>query len=132
MLDKSRTLLTQRPLWIISRYENKRMEVFTTGLELDGGFVGVFSFEEEAEAFLWLLGDEEKKKGWQSEQTTPGELVLVLLEACAEVKRVVLDPLPLALGREMLPVVSVNRDVFLQYQLKERRRVAGEPAPSVS
>jgi hypothetical protein len=83
--------------------------------------VGVFSFEEEAEAFLWLLGDEEeKKKGWQSEQTTPGELVSVLLEACAEVKRVVLDPLPLALGREMLPVVSVNRDVFLRCLSEER------------
>ena len=132
MLDKSRTLLTQRPLWIISRYENNRMEVFTTGLELDGGFVGVFSFEEEAEAFLWLLGDDGKKKGWQSEQTTPGELVSVLLEACAEVKRVVLDPLPLALGREMLPVVSVNRDVFLRGLSEERRRVAGEPAPSIS
>jgi hypothetical protein len=60
MLDKSRTLLTPRPLWVITRYENNRMEVFTTGLELDGGFVGVFSFEEEAEAFLWLLGDDEK------------------------------------------------------------------------
>ena len=132
MLDKSRTLLTQRPLWIISRYENNRMEVFTTGLELDGGFVGVFSFEEEAEAFLWLLGDDEKKKGWHSEQTTPGELVWVLLEACADVKRVVLDPLPLALGREMLPVVSVNRDVFLRGLSEERRRVAGEPAPNIS
>ncbi len=131
MLNKSRSR-TRRPLWIIASYQNNRMEVLTTGLDLDGGFVGVFSFEEEAEAFLWLLGDEEKKKGWHSEQTTPGELVSVLLEACADVKRVVLDPLPLALGREMLPLDSMSSDLFLQYQLKERRRVAGEPAPSIS
>ena len=131
MLDKSRTLLPPRPLWIITRYENNRMEVFTTGVDHDEGFVGVFSFEEEAEAFLWLLGDDEKK-GWHSEQTTPGELVSVLFGACADMKRVVLDPLPLALGRGMLPLMSVNRDVFLRCLLEESRRVAGEPAPSAS
>ena len=27
--------------------------------ELDGGFLAAFSYEEEAEAFLWLLGDDE-------------------------------------------------------------------------
>ncbi len=112
MPNKSGTL-TRRPLWIITSYENNRMEVFTAGLDPDGGFLAVFSFEEEAEAFLWLLGDDEKK-GWHSEETTSGELVSVLLGPCADVKRVVLDPLPLPLGRAMLPVVSVNRDAFLR------------------
>lgn len=118
MLNKSRAI-TRRPFWIITSYENNRMDALTLGPDLDGGFLAVFSFEEEAEAFLWLLGDDEKK-GWQSEQTTAGELVSVLSGPCADVKRVVLDPLPLPLGRAMLPVVSVKRDAFLRCLSEER------------
>ena len=129
MPNKSRAV-TRRPLWIISSYENNRMDALTIDPDLDGGFLAVFSFEEEAEAFLCLLEDDEKKKGWQSEQTTVGGLVSVLLGPCAGVNGVALDPLPL--GRAMLPLVSMNRDPFFQYLLEERRGVAGELAPSAS
>ena len=78
------------------------------------------------------MGDDEKKKGWQSEQTTAEGLVSVLLGPCANVKGVALDPLPLELSREMLPMVSMSRDLFLQHLLEERRRVAGELASSAS
>lgn len=122
MLNKSRAV-ARRPLWIITSYEDNRMDALTLGADLDGGFLAVFSFEEEAEAFLWLLGDDEKKKGWQSEQTTAGELVSVLSGPCADVKRMVLDPLPLPLGRAMPPVVSVKRDAFLRYLSKERANI---------
>jgi hypothetical protein len=122
MLNKSRAI-TRRPLWIITSYENNRMDAFTLGPDFDGGFLAVFSFEEEAAAFLWLLGDDEKKKGWQSEQTTSGELVSLLSGPCADVKRVVLDPLPLPLGRAMLPVVSVKRDAFLRFLSEERANI---------
>jgi hypothetical protein len=44
---------------------------------------------------------------------------------------VALDPLPLPMGRAMLPLVSMNRDPFFQYLLEERRG-AGELAPSAS
>ena len=118
--------LTVRPLWIITRYEDDRMEALTIGPHLDESFLALFSYEEEAEAFVCLLGDDEKQKGWRSEQTTAAELVLVLLGPCAEVKGVALDPLPLELSREMLPLVSMSRDHFLQYLLVERRRAAGE------
>ena len=134
MPNKSRAV-TRRPLWIISCYENNRMDTLTIGPDLDGGFLAVFSFEEEAEAFLCLLGDEEKeeeKKGWHSEQTTAGGLVSVLLGPCAHVNGVALDPLPLPLGRAMLPLVSMSRDPFFRYLLEERRGVAGELAPSAS
>ena len=79
MPTKSRTL-TRRPLWIISSYQNNRMETLTIGPELDGGFLAAFSYEKEAEAFLWHLGDDEKEKGWQSEQGTAKGLVSALLE----------------------------------------------------
>jgi hypothetical protein len=120
MPTKSRAL-TVRPLWIITRYEDNRMDALTIGSDLDGGFLALFSYEEEAEAFVCFLGDGEKEKGWRSEQTTAAELVSVLYEPCANIKGVVLDPLPLELSREMLPLVSMSRDRFLQYLLEERR-----------
>ena len=123
--------LTVRPLWIITSYENNQMEALTIGPHLDERFLALFSYEQEAEAFLCLLGDD-KKKGWRSERTTAAELVSVLLGPCAEVKGVALDPLPMALSREMLPLVSMSRDLFLQYLLEEHRGAAEEFAPSAS
>ena len=133
MLNKSRALL-RRPLWIITSNQNNRMEVLTIDTDVAGGFLAVFSFEEEAEAFLGLLVDgEANRKGWRSEQTKAGELVSVLLgPSCVEVKRVALDPLPLPQGRAMLPLVSVNRETFLQYLSEEGRGMAAELASSVS
>ena len=123
----------RRPLWIITTNQNNRMEVLTIDPDVEAGFLAIFSFEEEAQAFLGLLGDEEKKKRWQSEQTKAGELVSVLLgPSCAEVKRVALDPLPLPQGRAMLPLVSVNRETFLQYLSEEGRGMAAELASSAS
>ena len=124
--------LTVRPLWIITRYEDNRMEALTVGSDLEGGFLALFSYEEEAEAFLLLLGDDEKRKRWQSEQTTVGGLVSVLLGPCADVKGVALDPLPMALSREMLPLFSMSRDLFLQYLLEERGGTAEELALGAS
>ena len=123
MVSESSALL-RRPLWIITSYQNDQMELLTIDPDLDGGFLAVFSFEEEAEAFLCLLEDDEKKKGWQSEQTTVGGLVSILLGPCAGVNGVALDPLPLPLGRAILPLVSMNRDPFFQYLLEDRRGVA--------
>jgi hypothetical protein len=132
MLSKSRALI-RRPLWIITSYQNKRMEVLTIDPDVEGSFLAVFSFEEEAEAFLGLLVDgEENRKGWRSEQKKAGELVSVLLGPCAGVERVALDPLPLPAGRAMLPLVSVSRDTFLGYLSEEGRRMAEELALSSS
>ena len=92
----------------------------------DGGFLPVLSFKEEAETFLWLLGDEEKEMGWRSRETTTGELVSMLLTPCANVKWVALDPLPLSFGRATLPFVSINRERFVQELMEERKELAGE------
>jgi hypothetical protein len=104
----------RRPLWIIQRYRNNRMDVFTIDPHGDGGFLAVFSFEEEA--FLSLSGDDRKSSsGWQGRETSPGELVSVLLEPCAGVRRVALDSLPSSssYGEVFLPLVSVNRRRFV-------------------
>ena len=132
MLSKSRALI-RRPLWIIISYQNKRMEVLTIDPDVEGSYLAVFSFEEEAEAFLGLLLDgEEDRKGWRSEQKKAGELVSVLLGPCAGVERVALDPLPLPVGRAMLPLVSVSRDAFLGYLSEEGGGMEEELALSSS
>ena len=132
MLSKSRALI-RRPLWIIISYQNKRMEVLTIDSYAEGDSLAVFSFEEEAEAFLGLLLDgEENSKGWRSEQKKAGELVSVLLGPCAGVERVALDPLPLPVGRVMLTLVSVSRDAFLGYLSEEDGGMAEELALSTS
>ena len=125
MLIKKSCALLRRPLWIITSYQNHQMELLTIDADVDGCFLAVFSFEEEAEAFLHLSVDGEKKE-WQSKQTKAGELVSVLLGPYAHVKQVALDPLPLPLGRAMLALVSVNWDTFLQYLLEDRNGMTEE------
>ncbi len=51
---ESRGLLTRRPLWLIACYQNNRMRMLTVDPGGDGGFLPVFSFEEEAQTFLAL------------------------------------------------------------------------------
>ena len=130
MLNKSKALI-RRPLWIITSYQNDQMELLTIDPDVEGSFLAVFSFEEEAQAFLHLSVDGEKKE-WQSRQTEAGELVSVLLGPCADVKQVAFDPLPLPLGRAMLPLVSVNRDTFLQYLLEDGKGMTEELSSSQS
>jgi hypothetical protein len=125
MLNKKSSALLRRPLWIITSYQNDQMELLTIDAGVDGCFLAVFSFEEEAEAFLHLSVDGEKKE-WQSKQTKAGELVSVLLGPYAHVKQVALDPLPLPLGRAMLALVSVTWDTFLGYLLEDRKGITEE------
>ena len=121
--------LTRRPLWIITSYQNNRMDALTLDPDSDGGFLAVFSFKEEAEAFLNLLEDDQKND-WRSRQTAAGELVSILLGPCAGVKGVALDPLPVLFSRAMLRFVSVNRERFVQDLLKEHKGLPGELVPA--
>jgi hypothetical protein len=124
MLTRSRGLTT-RPLWIIQSYQNSRMDVFTIDPDSDGGFLAVFSFKEEIEAFLTLLEDGQKSD-WQSRQTSTGELVSILLGPCVGVRRVALDPLPLSCCRVALPLVSVDKERFVQELMGGLKGLAGE------
>ena len=128
MLSRSRGL-SRRPLWIIQSYQNNRMDVFTIDPDNDGGFLAVFSFKEEAEVFLSLLEDHQKSD-WHSKQTSAGELVSVLLGPCAGVRRVALDPLPLSCWGVTLPLVSVDKERFVQELMEEFRGLAGELVPA--
>ena len=124
MLNKS-SALGLRPLWILTSYQHNQMEPLTLDPNGDGGFLPVFSFEEEAQAFLQLSGDAEKKREWRIRATSPGELISLLLALCAQVKQVALDPLPLSCGRAVLPFISVKRNRFVKELMGEGREAAG-------
>jgi hypothetical protein len=129
MLNKRRGALGKRALWILTSYQHNQIEPLTIDPDRDGGSLPVFSFKEEAEAFLELLGEEGKERGWRSTETSPGELISVLLAPCAKVKQVALDPLPLSCGKAVLPFMSVKRNHFVQYLMEEGRRMTGELLP---
>ena len=132
--SKARGLLRRRrrPLWIIASHKNNRMEVLTLAPDGSGGgggcYVPVFSFEEEAQTFLCLLEDNEKKKmEWSTRQTAPGELISVLNAPCAHARGVALDPLPpLPFCRAMPPLVRIKREPFVRYLMEERQECSGK------
>ena len=135
--SKARGLLSRRRrplLWIISCNQNNRMEVLTIapdGRGSGGGcYVPVFSFEEEAQTFLCLLEDDEKKKmEWSTRQTAPGELISVLYASCVHTREVVIDPLPpLPFCKAMPPLVRVKRELFVRYLMEERKECSGKVA----
>jgi hypothetical protein len=122
--------LTLRPLWIITSYQNNRINTLTIDSDGNNGgddFLPVFSFEEEAEAFLHCFETDEER-GWRRRETAPGELVSILMGPCARVRWVALDPLPLGTWwfAEALPLVSLTRERFVRALLGER----GVPAKS--
>ena len=71
----------------------------------------VFSFEEEAEMFLYLGGYVDC--GWRARESCAGELVSVLLGPCLDVEGVALDPLPGMLEEGTIGLVGVGRGRFL-------------------
>ena len=123
--------LARRPLWIITCYRNNRMDVLTVDPDGDdGGSLPVFSFKEEAQTYLSLSENDQEGRRWRIRETTAGELVSVLLAPCADVRQVMLDPLPLSLGRLMAPLCSVAREWFLEELMGSRREPTGELVPA--
>lgn len=76
----------------------------------------IFSFEEEAEAFLRLGTPEPGTSGadWRARKTTAGELTSLLHGPCAGVKRVTLDPLPVVDGAIVFDLLGSGRKDFLK------------------
>src|SRR5918997_5490298 len=104
---------TQR-YWVIAKDAKDRfgqLELLTLDLDGAGEALPVFSFEEEAEMFHWLQRAEE---GREVRETTPGQLVSILYGPCADVGRVMLDPLP-EIGLSMqISLLGMDRNDFVE------------------
>ena len=104
---------TQR-YWVIARDAKDgfgQLELLTVDLDGTGEALPVFSFEEEAEMFLWLQTTEE---GQEVRETTPGQLVSILYGPCADVGRVMLDPLPEIGARMQISLLGMDRNDFVE------------------
>jgi hypothetical protein len=108
---------TQR-YWIIAKEAKdgfgrpaSQPDLLTVDLDGTGQALPVFSFEEEAETFLWLQRTED---GREVRETTPEELVSILYGPCADVGRVMLDPLPEIGVRMQNSLLGMDRNDFVE------------------
>ena len=104
---------TQR-YWVIAKDAKDgfgQLELLTVDLDGTGEALPIFSFEEEAEMFLWRQRTEE---GHEVRETTPGQLVSILYGPCAHVGRVMLDPLPEIGARMQISLLGMDRNDFVE------------------
>src|SRR5215208_7223092 len=104
---------TQR-YWVIAKDAKDglgQLELLTLDLDGTGETLPVFSFEEEAQMFLWLQRTED---GREVRETTPGQLVSILYGPCAHVGRVMLDPLPEIGVRMQISLLGMDRNDFVE------------------
>jgi hypothetical protein len=119
----TRSRASRRPLWLIAKHDDGRMDVLTLEPDRNGEEEAwpVFSYEEEAEAFLRL---QEPGKGWRARETTVGELVSLLYGHYKSIEKVVLDPLPVAVdSRVVVDLTGLGRENFLAV---DRRSLANQ------
>ena len=101
---------TQR-YWVIAKDGFGQPDLLTVDLDGAGQALPVFSFEEEAEMFLWLQTTEDER---EVRETTPGQLVSILYGPCADVGRVMLDPLPEIGARMQNSLLGMDRNDFVE------------------
>jgi hypothetical protein len=100
--------------WVIAKDAKDgfgQPDLLTVDLDGTGEALPVFSFEEEAEMFLWLQTTED---GQEVRETTPGQLVSILYGPCADVRRVMLDPLPEIGVRMQISLLGMDRNDFVE------------------
>jgi hypothetical protein len=102
---------TQR-YWVIAKDGFGQPDLLTVDLDGAGQALPVFSFEEEAEMFLWLQTTEDGRE--EVRETTPGQLVSILYGPCADVGRVMLDPLPEIGARMQNSLLGMDRNDFAE------------------
>jgi hypothetical protein len=109
----SRQAWTQR-YWVIAKDAKDgfgRPDLLAVDLDGTGQALPIFSFEEEAEMFLWLQTTED---GREVRETTPEQLVSILYGPCANVGRVMLDPLPEIGARMQNSLLGMDRNDFVE------------------
>ena len=109
-----------RRYWVIAKDAQDgfgRPDLLTVDLDGTGQALPVFSFEEEAERFLWLQTTEDGRE--EVRETTPEQLVSNLCGPCAEdVGRVMLDPLPEIGARMQNSLLGMDRNDFVESVLR--------------
>ena len=97
--------------WVIAKDGLGQPDLLTVDLDGAGEALPVFSFEEEADMFHLLQTTED---GREVRETTPGQLVSILYGPCADVGRVMLDPLPEIGARLQISLLGMDRNDFVE------------------
>src|SRR5215216_7803466 len=100
--------------WVIARDAKDgfgQPDLLTVDFDGAGEALPIFSFEEEAEMFLWLQTTED---GREVREITPGQLVSILYGPCTDVERVMLDPLPEIGARVQISLLGMDRHDFVE------------------
>jgi hypothetical protein len=111
-IDARGSVTPYTPYWLIVSHHGLRTSVFTIRLAGGEEVLPVFGHAEEAETFLQVLGG----SGWQIRETGAGELVSVLFDRYASIRKIALDPLAPVAGAEVLVnLVSLGREDFVEH-----------------
>ena len=129
----ARSRAGRRPLWLIAGRNHGSMNVLTVNTGGGKEILPLFSYEDEAEAFLYLGGAPEAD--WRAREVPLEELVSVLYGACARVERVALDPLPMVEGNVEVDLATMGRERFVRHLMSgdsddENTREAADIASS--
>ncbi len=106
--------------WLIVERESFRTNAYTIP---DADTLPVFSHEREAQTFLRLEG---LVGGWQTRETSEGELISLLLGLCARVRKVALDPTAETGPNPPSDLVNVQSRTFVDFLMRHSRTGAGE------
>jgi hypothetical protein len=113
---RSSRLCTHSAWWLAARHRDSQTEVL---ILTHGGYemLPVFSFREEAEMYLRIeaLGGD-----WQVREMSAGDLVSLLHEKCAIVRRVALDLLPGTWADEVAELVVLDCERFVSRVVRGR------------
>lgn len=113
---RSSRLCTHSAWWLVARHSDSQSEVL---IVTHGGseMLPVFSFREEAEMYLRIeaLGGD-----WQVREMSAGDLVSLLHEKCATVRRVALDLLPGTWADEVAELVGLDCERFVSRVVRGR------------
>jgi hypothetical protein len=110
LIDGEKTRHSGRSYWIVARRETGRSAPFIVTLPEGGEALPVFSFEEEAEMFLWFV---ENGDGWLAFEVSGGELLSILFGPRAVAQKVALDPSPEIVNEMAVGLITLSRERFV-------------------
>jgi len=102
--------------YVIVRREITCPELLRVLLESDEEVLPVFSSEEAARRFLVSYGE----GAWRVRECSAGELISLLFGPCANIRRVLLNPLQEPLAAEDALVSPIDRESFVASLLGSR------------
>lgn len=95
--------------WLIEKIGEDTSDMLTVDLRGDQQALPVFSYQEEAEMFLWLAKLADR---WRARKSEGRELARVLTGPCQGVGFVAFDPLPRLVGEGTFGPVGLTRERF--------------------